>query len=218
MKVLVAIKTCWKYRQRREAQRLTWLPELSSWATDHLFIAGQQPRNGLTPFMSDEKYVLSIQSDDDFSHIAPKVKAACQTMLAKAYDLLVVLDDDTYVVPSRLIDLCRDHYDEEADVTAYFRTDPIHYPQGSAYILSKRAAGILLRRAVSLDKKGPDDIIVGQTLIESGQLLKAKHTNRLHPGPERTVTPLKSNDIVTTHKCLPREMIAAHFDWLKSNG
>lgn len=221
MKVLFAIKTCWKYRQRREAQRLTWLPELANWATDHLFISGWPERLGPTgPFQSaveNEKYVLSVKCADDFSCIGPKVKAACQMMIAKSYDLLVVLDDDTYVVPERLINLCRQHYDEKVDVTAFFRTQPVHYPQGSAYILNRRAASILLN-SKRLDEKGPDDVLVGEALLASGQLLTVKHTNQLHPGPDwRLVTPLKNNDVATTHKCLPRDMISAHYEWLHSN-
>lgn len=221
MKVLVAIKTCWKYRQRREAQRLTWLPQLADWATDHQYFAGRPamtPTQSIQSAVGDEKYVYPVMKcDDTFGCIGPKVKAACWWAMTKNYDLTVILDDDTYVVPERLIEMCRVHFDEGRDVTAYFRTDPIHYPHGSAYILSRRATGIL---AVSdaLLEKGPDDIIVGQVLLASRQLLKVHHTNQLHPGPQVITPPLKNNDIVTAHKCLPHDMIAAHFDWLKSHG
>lgn len=222
MKVLVAIKTCWKYRQRREAQRLTWLPELANWATDHLYFAGNPPRGGPTQSiqaaMGGEKYIYPVvKCNDDFACIGPKVRAACWWMLSKSYDLLVILDDDTYVVPERLINLCREHYDKHYDVTAFFRTEPVHYPQGSAYILGKRAATILAS-SESLNERGPDDVIVGEALLASGQLLHVHHTNQLHPGPNwRAVTPLRDNDIVTTHKCLPRDMILAHYEWLHSN-
>jgi hypothetical protein len=223
MKVLVAIKSCWKYKERRDAQRATWLPELVNLATDHLFVVGrhgwtrptrEKPYVSQTNNLHGEEHMHIIDADDDFPHIAPKVKAICQHAIATEYDLLVVLDDDTYVVPSRLMELCRQHYDNRFDITAYFRTDP-QYPQGSAYILSQRAMSILAASKTMLER-GPDDVLAGRVLLKHS--LQVFHTNQLAPGPTRLVTPLKNNGVVSTHKCLPHEMIAAHKDWINSNG
>lgn len=220
MRVLVAIKSCWKYRQRREAQRLTWLPKLADWATDHLYVVGRHPSTGAVTKLSDiidgEARMFIHPESDDFTHIAPKVKAVCRRSIARDYDLTVILDDDTYVVPERLIALCREHYDGRFDITAHFRSEPSHYPQGAAYIMNRRATLILASSHV-MDRKGPDDVLAGLAFGQSPNALSVWHTNKLQPGPQRLVTPLKSNDVVTAHKCLPHDMIAAHFDWLTSN-
>ena len=99
MKPLVLLKSCWKHRARRDAQRETWLPALD-WC-EHLFLVGQHGQINPRPFapkdhlsnMTGEPNMLVLDVPDDFKNIGPKVRAACAWAITREWERLVIMDD-----------------------------------------------------------------------------------------------------------------------------
>src|SRR5260370_17908966 len=91
MKVLVVIKSCHKYAERRAAQRATWLPFLK---VDRLHVLGDGPK-------VNEENILQLNVLDGFGNMAPKVRCACAWSVTHGYDWTFICDDDTYAVPLR---------------------------------------------------------------------------------------------------------------------
>jgi hypothetical protein len=202
MNILVAIKSCHKYVDRRKAQAETWLPHL---ATDYFFILGK-------PRLVDADS-LSCNVSDAFADIAPKIKYACLYALDNKVDFMFVCDDDTYVRPERLLSSGF----EKHDYVGHMRTDGldynkgIPYAQGSAYWLSARAMEIVAQSPIM----GPgiiDDGAVGQALIDK---VPFTHDWRYKPGPYPTIEelPHPENNVISCHKCLPDLMRTAHKPW-----
>jgi hypothetical protein len=208
MDALVVIKSCYKYADRRQAQRDTWLPDLKGWA-DYVFIVGHDAE-------IVESDVLFLPCDDGFRNIAPKVQLACRYALSQMYRYVFICDDDTYVRPERLrLTNFRLH-----DYLGYLRVPPlsyneeIPYAQGSAYWLSSRAAGFVADSPF-MKPNVIDDGAVGQALYENVDFV---HENNFEPGPEwQRHYPRKDNHLVSTHKCLPDDMRKMHKLWMKEH-
>ena len=216
MSTLIAIKSTWRYADRRAACRETWCRDLLP-GQDYKFIVGVH--QDLKPYRSiidgvvaaakakQETDLLKFPVSDKFDQIAPKVKHACLYAIQKGYHNLVIVDDDTYVRPERLARLCL----VDEDIIGFLREDLVgYYPQGSCYVLGPCAIRYL---AVSkeLDGVGPDDVLVGKVLCK--HLTTINHTNEINPGPMWYKMPLKDNAVVSTHKCLPKIMRSVHKAW-----
>jgi len=204
MKVAFAIKSCHKNADRRKAQMETWIPQLNE---DFFFIIGNPTPSDGGPVVLDS---LACNVSDSFSDIAPKVLFACEYALDSNITNLCVLDDDTYVVPSRMMKSGFEKFDYFGFVRNY---DIIPYMQGSCYWLSERAMERMLMQKDLLVPGVPDDVAVGRTL--RGRV-PFTHEHRFaigetEPSPERR--PLPTNDIISCHKCHPLFMRAVHEPW-----
>jgi hypothetical protein len=216
---ILIIKSCWKHKARRDACRETWLQNST---LPYSFVVGEHPP--LRPFGSriesiyDEQDVKAFFVPDDFRHIGPKIKASMRYAVEQDFDYVAVVDDDTYVVPSRLYEIVQELANVHQETIAFWR-DPIRdvhhgYPQGSCYVVSHRAAH-MLANSVVLDQSGPDDVLVGEALYRVGFV--GLKTDRIHVGPNwEVLTPRSDNDIVSTHKCLPEDMRKAHRIYVES--
>lgn len=202
-KLLVAIKSCHKYGARRKAQQETWLTQLD-WA-DYIFLLGQ-PVTIATPADT-----LLCDCSDAFENIAPKIVAACSYALGQNVTNLLVVDDDTYARPERLI---KSGF-ERHDYVGFMRTSGLDYnggvpyAQGHAYWLSEKA----MEYVVHSPEMRPgiiDDGAVGRALIDK---VSFDHDWRYEPGPHCPRIPEKNNNIITTHKCLPDVMLRMHRPW-----
>lgn len=220
MKTLVLIKSAWKYRDRRDAQRETWLPALT-WA-DHFFVVGRHAQINRKPFapkdhlsnMTDEPDLLILDVADDFRNIGPKVRAACQWAITREFDTLVVVDDDTYLRPERLHQFVEENAD--ADYIGFsrfdFHTDRPTYQQGNCFVLSREAARIA---ATAPEMNGfPDDPSLGKALDDK---VIWRNTARFYPGPNPEVWPEQGNNLIATHKCLPEMMHHIHRKYMASH-
>lgn len=223
MKILIAIKSAWKHRARREACRKTWLKDLDRETFDYTFILGYHdwmPPTPERPYVSrtndmGETDVRVFPVDDGFNRIGPKVWGACDLALKQAYDFLVVMDDDTYIRPERIPGLIADS--RNCDIVAFFRyeTPDKHWPQGAFYIVGPRGMKAMHASSLLVGHSGPDDLLAGEAL----KGLNGYHSNRIVPGPchnPAAIGPQGLNDIVSVHKCLPDQMIATHDAWLMS--
>ena len=202
MKPAIAIKSCHKYAERRQAQLDTWLKYCD---TDFFYLIGE-------PCDAPLKDTLFCRElSDAFENIAPKVLTACFYALQENITNLFVCDDDTYAVYARLM---KSGF-EKLDYVGHMRTDDIDYndgvpyAQGSAFWLSERSMnrivekkdfGTLLRNGV------PDDLAIGKRLIDH---VPFTHDWRYTPGPE-PLQPSPQNVIITAHKCNPSMMRSIH--------
>lgn len=206
-KTAVAIKSCRKYSARRMAVRQTWLPELD--CAEFFFIIGDGPDD------VNERDLLQCAVSDAFTNIAPKILCACLYALGENYEHLVVLDDDTYVRPDRLAACGYQLH----DYMGFLRVGPlgynddIPYAQGSAYTLSARAMEYIATATNIMVPGVIDDGAVGRALVDKVPFV---HNWNFEPGPFwHNRFPAPTNNIITTHKCLPDEMVQAHAAWRK---
>lgn len=217
MNTLVLIKSAWKYRDRRDAQRETWLPDLT---VPHLFIVGRHGQVNPKPFaprdtlsnMYGETDMLILDCADDFRNIGPKVRAAMQEIIKRQFDMLVVVDDDTYLRPERLQEFVEENADGDyLGFTRFeFNSDRPTYQQGACFVLSREAVAILAD-SDELSKGFPDDPPTGRAL--DGKVIW-RNTARFYPGPNTDVWPTADNDLIATHKCLPGVMQEIHKRWI----
>lgn len=206
-KVLIAIKSCHRYADRRAACTATWLPQVD-WA-DRVFLLGR-PVPGAIP-----SNVLACDVSDAFTDIAPKVAVACMYALANNFTHLFVCDDDTYVRPDRLAKCGYENH----DYIGFMRVNGIDYnkgipyAQGSAFWLSARAMEIVATSPV-MQPGIIDDGAVGQALIDKVAFV---HDYRYQPGPNITfdIAPHPTNKIITAHKAQPALMHTLHKPWGK---
>lgn len=207
-RVLVVIKSCHKYAERRAAQRASWLQSLK-W--DRLYVVGDGPA-------IKEENLVQFKVPDGWGNMAPKVAKGCEWGAAHDYDFIFICDDDTYAVPARL----EAAIPEGQDYVGWYRSDGgtlynWPYLQGSGYWLSKRAAAILAQSPI-MGPGIPDDVAAGKVLFFTGGM-QISHDNRYYPGPIGALgRPLAGNEYITTHKCLPANMKEIHELWLKESG
>ncbi len=169
MKILIAIKTCHRYRERAEAQRQTWIPRLvaaipAGWAVDLKFFVG---RPGAQAAISGPD-VVALDCDDSYFGLPEKFKGICRWALAGGYDWIFNCDDDVYIVPDRLL--------ASLDPTAAFDYSgrlrgpsgafPAPYASGFAVWLSRRAITILADAPLGPHRR--QDRWVGNILAEHG--------------------------------------------------
>jgi len=93
MRILVACITCHKFRDRADAQRKTWVPDLVG-ADIRFFVGGGEPER-------PDEVILPV--DDGYRALPEKVKYVFQWALNHGYDWCVKIDDDVYLRPDRLL-------------------------------------------------------------------------------------------------------------------
>lgn len=198
-KVLIAIKSCWQNKERRDACRRTWINDLGEWADYKFFVGRHKPLKyygDVCESLYGESDVHSFNVDDGFKNIAPKIKCIMGWALDHKYETVVVVDDDTYLRPERLENFVQDSL--SADYIGFERQGSQHYMQGACYIVSEHAMWGL-SKGRKLVEGIADDVAVGVELDWVHEYTW-QHSNRFWPGAEpRRIT--VSNDLISTHKC-----------------
>lgn len=217
--IYVAIKSCWKNKERRDAVRSTWLLDIDGGDWDyHFWLGYHEWRRPDTNFPYASR-ISNIYGEpdlkispiaDDFKHIAHKVHLAAKHAYSNpAFTHMVVCDDDTYLRPERVNLLAAEAGAVGADIVACVRDNP-RYPQGSLYIVNRQGM-----YALATDKhmltSGPDDVIAGNVL--SRARLQFGHISTIEPGPLYEESPMTNNRIVSAHKCDALRMHVAHETW-----
>lgn len=208
-KVKVAIKSTHRYPERRQAQLATWLPDLDA---DYFFLLGINPKatHQDLPVLD----ALNCNVSDAFENIAPKVLCACKYALDENVTNLLICDDDTYLRPERLL---KSSF-WRGDYIGFMRTSGLDYnlntpyAQGSCFWMSERAMEWVVRGEIIMRPGIIDDGAVGQCLVDRVQFT---HDHRYEPGPYPERQPLPSNNVISTHKCLPNVMRQVHDTWLR---
>src|SRR5689334_16973857 len=117
MRVLIAIMTCEALRHRADVQRRTWVRDVVG-ADVKFFLA----RNGHNP-LPDE---VHLDVPDDYLSLRPKVQAMCNWALAQGYDFIFKTDDDTLVIPRKLLASGFQQYDYAGRYRGPSGTYPCH--------------------------------------------------------------------------------------------
>jgi glycosyltransferase involved in cell wall biosynthesis len=184
-RVLIAILSCHKYAERRQLQRSTWIQHLPE-HFDYRFFVGE-------PFTGGAQDEVCLPVPDDYDNLPLKTRAICNWAYQRGYNSVFKIDDDTFVMPDRLVK-------PDADYTGHLRIDAPHnsgvnYARGGCgYWLSRRSLQCLID-APELLKPGIEDGLVGKALLRCG--IAPQHDARYEAAPHNV--PNQDNDIITAH-------------------
>lgn len=155
MKPLIAVVTCEKFKSRASIQRVLWVPQVADRADVRFFLAKQE--RGPLP---DEVF---LDCPDDYNSLPLKVKLMFTWALANGYTKTLKLDDDTLLLPDRLLaDI------PPQDYAGYLNaTPPKHWCSGFCYWLSERAMRIVTAAAIP-ENEWAEDRWVGGVLHDHG--------------------------------------------------
>jgi hypothetical protein len=154
MKLLIAVVTCDRFKDRADAQRATWVPLVSG--ADVRFFLARQTREPLP----DEVFLDSCP--DDYNSLPLKVKLTFQWALANGYTNAMKCDDDTYINPNLVISMPTQDY-----VGFLNATPPKPWCSGFCYHLSERAMRIVAEAEIPKDEWA-EDRWVGGILADHG--------------------------------------------------
>lgn len=192
-RVLVGICSSHVHAERREAVRKTWLPLCKGQVEARFFVG-----TGVV----DEADTVVLNAPDDYDYLPAKVGAFFRYALEHfKFDWLFKCDDDTYLMPERLLSLLGTH-----DVVGNdFLAARGSASGGAGYLLSRKAVEALVADD-SLAATGPEDVIFTGALVQRGWSWAA--TPRLCFDARRV--PTLSNNMVTCHWISPARMLAIH--------
>ena len=208
----ILIKSCWRNRDRRQAIRDTWLTQLDRTWADYCFVLGSHEPDRLYGDPCSNRWNepdLKIYPEyDGFRQIGLKLQRAFQEIV-QSYEKVVVLDDDTYVLCSRLREVVETV--QPGDYVGFLRNGAgswgnMRYMQGSAYVLGNAAAKIC-SVAACLKEVKPDDVATGEALEPYD--IQFRHEERFHPGALWNPFPFQEG-LITTHKVKASIMPVVH--------
>jgi hypothetical protein len=199
MKTAIAIKSCHKYAERRQAQLDTWLKSVAS---DFFFLLGGEP-----PSSSDTDVLFIRGASDAFANIAPKVLGAVEYALEENITNLVVCDDDTYIHWTRMVKSGFQKFDYLGFVRSY---SAVPYMQGSCYSLSELAMECIMKNKFNMHNGIPDDAAVGQCLYGEVPFTHEHRFSISVPYPPLNMVPQSDNNVIAAHKMNPIAMRACH--------
>ena len=186
MKLLVAIKSCMRDRARgaHDAIRNTWGSKVQG--ADVVFFVGASPLN---VFLEDDEDSLPVV--DNYDSLPFKTREILRWSIFHGYDFTFLCDNDTFVIPDRLMSIGFEGYDYSGKFNRqpgrrfHYADDRGTYPDiycwcsgGFGYFVSRRAAELVV---ASEPKVWAEDMYVGQVLgpyIQHGEL-KAAHLGDL---------------------------------------
>jgi len=154
MKILLAVVTCERFKFRADAQRATWVPLVKG--ADVRFFLAKQERDSLP----DEVF---LDCPDDYHSLPLKVKLMYQWSLANGYTKTLKADDDTLLVPDRLLAAV-----PPQDYAGYLNgTPPKPWCSGFAYWTSEQAMRIVSEAPIP-EGEWAEDRWVGGVLFDHG--------------------------------------------------
>jgi hypothetical protein len=146
-KILLAVVTCEKFKERADAQRASWVPRIQG--ADVRFFLAKQEREPLP----DEVF---LDCPDDYKSLPAKVKAMYQWAIANGYQKVCKLDDDTFVA-SRMMSTV-----PPQDYAGFLNaTPPKPWCSGFCYWLSERAMKIVADAPIPPDEWAEDRWVGG---------------------------------------------------------
>jgi hypothetical protein len=138
-RILVAVETCARFKDRARSVRDTWMPDAVSLGYDVQFFDGAR-----------------LNVPDDYLSLPFKTRAICAYAREAGYRNLLKVDDDTYVRPKKLVVPSVDY---AGRVNGWFCS-------GGAYWLSERAIGLVADAETS--SQANEDMWVGNVLKSHG--------------------------------------------------
>lgn len=199
---LIAIVSCQKYRERREASRRTWLRAVTP-ETYAFFLGGETAPVG-EPCEPDCVY---LGCGDSYQDLTFKVRAIARWALERGFSHLFKVDDDTWIDPWKLL---RASGFESHDYVGWTRGR--RYCHGGAgYWLSRRAMELI----ATDPEPAPDpaeDVYIGKLLQARGVVMEQDRRYLAgRPAAWMAIEPPKpSNAVITLHGLNPGEMLEFH--------
>jgi hypothetical protein len=200
LQILIAILSCHKYADLRQAQRETFLSDCT---VDYRYFIGEP--EGVEP---DAVY---LGVPDSYDHLTLKTQAMCRWALDNGYTHLFKCDDDTFIHVDRLLTSGFEQHKYSGYTTG--RT----WAQGGAgYWLNRECMELVANSCYKPPQHPAEDVMVGGTL-------KAVHIYPVHDERYRTgygVTncqvPTPNNDVITAHKLNAHGIRTVHSGLLSS--
>lgn len=209
MKVLIAVITCHKYRERADAQRATWVKDAPPGA-DIRFFLGKGPAGYKA---RPDEVVLDVP--DDYYALVIKVQAMCRWAHAHGYDYVYKSDDDAYVQVDRLLEsgfAAHDYVGRLRGPSGGWRAP---YASGLGYWLSARAMEVLAGARIGNHRA--EDRWAGNTLCDAGIRCFADYRYAVVASkrnfPSAQEGPRQGNDIIAACEYDPRAMTRVHEAW-----
>lgn len=211
-KILVAVVTCHRHRDRADAQRRTWVPEAKALGMDVLFFVGRGVKRE-EPERDDE---VVVGADDSYEGLPHKVRAVCQWALEQEYDYVFKMDDDTYLRPDRLLACGFEGRDYSGRLRGPSGDKPYPYASGFSYWLSNRAVALV---AFTVPYDVAEDRHVGNTIYGAGLkcypdyryvVVKSDGNRNALSGSEG---PRANNDVISAGELSPEEMELMHLEF-----
>jgi len=209
-KLLVAICSCQANRTTKQrAVQDTWIKDLERLKVNYTFFEGSEEAKASVRVVHEDKHRLILPCGDDYYNLRDKTRQLCRWFVRmgsnRRYAYLFKCDDDTYVQVERLLQFDIGTFEYAG------RMINSGYAAGGAYMLSKKAIGIVddLMRPKNIAAymaRGSwgnnEDEAVGNLLRECGIELKNSHL--FHHGNDGRPTP--KNDSITGHHIQPEYM------------
>lgn len=222
MKILIAIVTCHRYRERAKAQRDTWIPDVApaALATGHnvdvRFFLGRPDKPHT--LQADE---VQVDADDGYLGLPEKTREVYRWALAQGYDFVFKADDDSYVVPSRLLTSGFEQHDYSGRLRGPSGRYPAPYASGFGYWVSARAIRILAEASIDgtlpNERHQAEDRWVGNTLQSAGIEC---HPNIWHVVVKSSKNkvcfmeaPREGNEVIVACEFEPNVMHRVHQQW-----
>lgn len=193
------ITTCAAYTNRREAQQNTWLRSVSADNSLYRYILSS------ANFIGQDSRIWNLSQygiDDGYNTLPKKVLYGMRKALDYSWDWLYKCDDDTYVVPNRLLQATSSTQAAFGHMLVHPTEHKKWLSGGSGYVLPRSYVKYLVEHMQELPHTGPEDWHITGHLIENG--FDVVHDDRFFP--YNTATPDKINQIIATHYVKPEEM------------
>ncbi len=231
MKILIAIKTCHRYRERADSQRATWVPRLAEavppgWTVDLRFFIGRLPAGREIDAKVRANYqtlpgdTVRLDCDDTYHGLPAKTREIYRWAEAREYDFVFACDDDVYLVPERLLASDFPAQDYAGRLRGPSGGFPSPYASGFAVWTSRRANRILA--AAELRDHTQQDRWIGNILYPAG--IQCHREPRFVLTMSRRNTPCaregcrKYNDAIVSCEFWPEEMHREHEAFLNGSG
>lgn len=196
LKILVAVLTCARYLDRRNACRDTWFPwveRLNENVTAKFFA-------GNVPCLADDDVgdITHLYCSDGYQELPQKTLRLVEYAVANNFDFLVKADDDTFLMPLPEYLAALTAHDYVGNVRQHApHNDNVDYAQGGLYCLSRVAMEAVLKHG--LPAIGLEDGNVGKALKAAG-ILPVNLPERVKTD-YRHGTPAIGNDVISAHSC-----------------
>lgn len=165
---------------------------------------------------ADHQDEVILDVGDDYQSLPQKMQAMCQWARAHHYDFIFKSDDDSYVVPARLMASGFQQHDYTGRVRGPSGPFPAPYCSGFGYWLSAKAAAVIADCKLNGDQA--EDRMVANTLLEVG--IRPVHDPRFGvlssdvSARSCNEPPRVNNSLIAVCEFSPAQMVQVHLDWM----
>lgn len=211
----ILVKTCQRFRKRREACERTWVPDIRNSLVPVRFAEGGHRcyATTLRGVVDCIDGVIEIDGYDSYADNSIKLKAALSYLLSPKpthWSHLFICDDDTFIHPQRWLAHAPQGELEgrihRANFKAHGITQWIH--GGSGFWMSRRLCELYVEHCK--ERTSADDVLVAKVAQEHGiemwdrPDLYGGDRYSGHDPPERVSA---DNKLITCHHVQPEEMV-----------